>query len=85
MTQKRYFFVHLLIFACLCTMFAVAGISAYQDFLRVEGLEASGPGARGAAGTAPALSGGGILALSGAMGTRYGDDAGATSPGRTTR
>jgi hypothetical protein len=37
MARKRYFFVHLVIFAAVCGTFAVAGISSYRDFIRTRG------------------------------------------------
>lgn len=36
MSGKRYFFVHLVIFAGLCTIFTVAGVSSYREFLKTE-------------------------------------------------
>ena len=32
MSRKRYFFVHLAIFAAVCGSLAIAGVSSYQDF-----------------------------------------------------
>ena len=37
---KRYFFIHLAIFAGVCGTFAIAGISSYHDPLSSPGLEA---------------------------------------------
>jgi hypothetical protein len=65
---KRYFYVHLAIFAGMCATFAAAGVSSYKDYRRAEALHARpapGPGS-------PALlSGeeGSVLTISKAMGT----------------
>ncbi len=36
MASKRYFFVHLAIFAGLCSTFAISGLSSYRDYLKKE-------------------------------------------------
>ena len=36
MASKRYFFVHLAIFAGVCGTFAISGLSAYRDYLERE-------------------------------------------------
>jgi hypothetical protein len=74
MRTKRYFFVHLAIFAGLCGTFTAAGVSAYQDYLRSAGPEAlwAGGGSDGptVSRNGQLLNGAGVLAVSSGLGTK---------------
>jgi len=43
MARKRYFFVHLAIFATVCATFTIAGVSSYQDYVDAQRPEVAAP------------------------------------------
>jgi hypothetical protein len=64
MARKRYFFVHLAIFAAVCATFAIAGFSSYQDYVDDQRPEVASPsGTTAAPGERPARTGPDISVL----------------------
>jgi hypothetical protein len=66
MARKRFFFVHLAIFAALCSTFLIAGLSSYREYMASRGPSvaaqpAAGVDARPAGVRSPEIP---VLALS---------------------
>jgi len=68
MSSKRYFFVHLAIFAAICCVFAVAGISSFQDYQRAQNQALGQDPRNPMVASQAAVAGGRVLAISAPFG-----------------